>query len=162
MRRILASAFALVPFIACGACGGGSPTEPSLGGISSLIQGQTVNAIDGSAVPNLSVRIGTSFPVTSDGSGFFELDVGNLDKHRVVVGGSSVVERETRIGATGSRTRVSMIPSSFDLRAFDEMFRTSNTQLQRWTSRPTLVILASIMEYQANESGQTYRPRASS
>jgi hypothetical protein len=157
MRRLLASAFALAPFIACGACGGGSPTEPSSpGGISSLLQGQTVNALSGTPLPSLSVRIGSHFPVTSDGSGFFELDVGNLDKHRVVVGGSSVVERDTRIGATGSRTRVSMIPSSFDLRAFDEMFRTSNTQLQRWTSRPTLVILASIMEFQANESGQIY------
>lgn len=139
------------------ACGGGSPTEPSSsGGIPSLIQGQTVNVVNGTPVPNLSVRIGTSFPVTSDGSGLFQLDVGNLDKHRVIVGGSSVVERETRMGATGSRTRVSMIPSSFDLRAFDEMFRTSNTQLQRWTSRPALVILASVMVYQANESGQTY------
>jgi hypothetical protein len=157
MSRFLALAFTGFTLTACG---GGSPTEPSSGGIPSLVQGQTVNVIDGSAVPNLSVRIGTSFPVTSDGSGFFQLDVGNLDKHRVVVGGSSVVERETRIGATGSRTRVSMIPSTFDLRAFDEMFRTSNTQLQRWTSRPALVILASVMVYQANESGQTYEAAA--
>jgi hypothetical protein len=59
------------------------------------------------------------------------------------------------MGTTGSRTRVSMIPSSFDLHAFDEMFRTSNSQLQRWTSRPALVMLASVMDYK-NGSDQTY------
>jgi matrixin len=150
---MLLPALALLPVMACG---GGSPTEPSSpGGISSLLQGQTVNVTDGSPVSSLSVKIGTKFPVTSDGSGFFQIDMGNLDTHRAVVSGSSVVERDTRMSATGSRTRVSMIPSSFDLVAFDEMFR-ANAQLQRWTSRPALVILASVMEYRANASGQTY------
>ncbi len=153
MSRILVPALVLLPILACG---GGSPTEPSSsGGIPSLVQGQTVNVIDGSPVPNLSVRIGTNFPFTSDGSGFFQVDVGDLGTYRAIVGGSSVVERETRMSPTGSRTRVSMIPSSFDLVAFNEMFR-SNAQLQRWTSRPALVILASVMEYRANASGQTY------
>jgi hypothetical protein len=153
MRRILAPAFALVPLIACG---GGSPTEPSSpGATSTVLQGQTVSAIDGSPSPNLSVRIGTRFPVTTDGSGFFQIDVGELATYRAVVGGGSVVERETRIsGPNSARTRVSMIPSSFDLVAFNEMFR-SNAQLQRWTSRPSLVILASVMEYRTT-TGQTY------
>jgi len=82
--------------------------------------------------------------------------MGDLGTYRAVVGGGSVVERETRMSATGSRTRVSMIPSGFDLVAFNEMFRTSNSQLQRWTSKPALVILASVMEYRASASGQTY------
>jgi Matrixin len=142
-------------------CGGSSPTEPSPtgGATSSVLQGQTVNAIDGAPVPNLSVRIGTSFPLTttSDGSGFFQVDVSAQSVHRTVVSGASVVERETRMGGPGSgRARVSMIPSTFDLRAFDEMFRGSNARLQRWTSRPALVILAAVMEYRGNTSGQTY------
>jgi hypothetical protein len=155
MRRFLVSVLVLLPLVRCG---GGSPTEPSdsQGPSSTVLQGQTVNAIDGAPVPSLTVKIGTRFPVTSDGSGFFDVDVGELAAHRVVVGGGSVVERETRIsGPTGSRTRVSMIPSSFDMRAFDEMFRTANAQLQRWTARPALVILASVMEYRAG-SGQTF------
>ena len=65
------------------------------------------------------------------------------------------MERETRMGPSASRTRVSMIPSSFDLGAFDEMFRGSNAQLQRWTSRPSLVILGAVMDYR-NGSDQTY------
>jgi len=153
MRRILV---ALGILLSVTGCGGGSPTEPSAaGGVSSLLQGQTVNVVDGAAVPNLSVRVGSRYPVTSDGNGHFEVDMGDLSTYRVIIDGGSVVERETRMAANGARTRVSMIPSTFDLRAFDEMFRTSNAQLQRWTSRPALVILGSVMDYR-NGSDQTY------
>ena len=152
MRRMLV---ALIILSLTG-CGGGSPTEPSApGGISSLLQGQTVNVVDGAALANLSVRVGNRSAVTSDGSGHFEVDMGDLSKYRVIIDGGTVVERETRMAANGARTRVSMIPSTFDLRAFDEMFRTSNAQLQRWTSRPALVILGSVMDYR-NSSDQTY------
>ncbi len=154
MRPSLVSLLILFPLVACG--GGGSPTEPSApGAISSQLQGQTVNVADGAAVPNLSVRVGNRYPVTSDSSGFFEVDMGDLSRYRVVIDGGAVVERETRMAANGARTRVSMIPSTFDLRAFDEMFRTSNAQLQRWTSRPALVILGSVMDYR-NSADQTY------
>lgn len=154
MRSILVSLFTLLPMVACG--GGSSPTEPSVpGAISSQLQGQTVNVVDGAAVPNLSVRVGNRYPVTGDGSGFFAVDMGDHAKYRVVIDGGAVVERETRMAANGARTRVSMIPSAFDLRAFDEMFRTSNAQLQRWTSRPALVILGSVMDYR-NSSDQTF------
>jgi hypothetical protein len=157
MRPTLAPLCAIL--LAAG-CGGSSPTEPSStgGSTSAVLQGQTVNAIDGAPLPNLSVRIGTSFPLTAttDGSGNFQLDLSAQSVHRAVVAGGSVVERDTRIGGSGSgRARVSMIPSTFDLRAFDEMFRGSNARLQRWTSRPALVILASVMEYR-DQSGQTY------
>jgi hypothetical protein len=141
-------------------CGSSSPTEPSSsgGGSSSILQGQTVNAIDGSPLSSLSVRIGTSFPLTAttDGSGFFQLDVSAQAVHQAIVSGGSVVERDTRIsGPVSGRARVSMIPSTFDLRAFDEMFRGSNARLQRWTSRPSLVILGSVMEYR-NQPGNSY------
>ncbi len=49
--------------------------------------------------------------------------MGDHAKYRVVIDGGAVVERETRMAANGARTRVSMIPATFDLRAFDEMFR---------------------------------------
>ncbi len=155
MRRLALSMFIVLSLVRCG--GGSSPTEPSSPGAPSttLLQGQTLNAIDGAVVPNLSVRIGTRFPITSDSSGFFQTDLSNQSPTTVVVSGGSVVERETRMGPSASRTRVAMIPSSFDLGAFDEMFRSSNAQLQRWTSRPSLVILGAVMDYR-NGSDQTY------
>ena len=147
--------FIVLSLVRCG--GGSSPTEPSSPGAPSttLLQGQTLNAIDGAVAPSLSVRIGTRFPITSDSSGFFQTDLSNQSPTTVVVSGGSVVERETRMGPSASRTRVAMIPSSFDLGAFDEMFRGSNAQLQRWTSRPSLVILGAVMDYR-NGSDQTY------
>ena len=39
-----------------------------------------------------------------------------------------------------------LIPSAFDLEAFDEMFRGTG-HLQRWTSAPALVVLGSVMQY---------------
>ncbi len=109
-----------------------------------------MNAVDGTPATNLSVRIGGRFPMSTDGSGFFQVDVHNAAAQRAVIEGSAFVERETQMTASAARTRVSMIPKSFDLGAFDEMFRTSNAQLQRWTQRPSLVILAAIMEYRGN------------
>jgi hypothetical protein len=156
MRRVFIPLLSILLYAACGG-GSGSPTEPSPGGTNStVLQGQTVSAVDGTPMANLSVRIGTRNAVTSDSSGFFQVDVGDPATHRVTVNGGSVVERETRINGPGNgRTRVSVIPAAFDLKAFDEMFRTSNARLQRWTSRPSLVILASVMEYR-NQSGQTF------
>jgi len=154
MRRFFAAAILAVPLAACG--GGGSPTEPSgTPSTPTAIQGQTVSAVDGSAMPNLSVKIGTRFPINSDGNGFFRVDVGSQSSQTVIVNGNAVVERETRMTASDGRTRVSMIPAAFDLHAFDEMFRTTNAQLQRWTSRPSLVILGAVMDYR-NGSDQSY------
>jgi hypothetical protein len=146
----------LMTVASCG--GGGSPTEPSPGGgVPSELRGQTVNAIDGAPVSNLSVKVGTKFPVSTDSNGYFQVDVGDPATHRVVIGGSNIVERDTRVsGPTANRTRLSVIPTSFDLAAFDQMFRTTNGQLQRWTSRPSLVILAAVMEYRNSTSGQTF------
>jgi hypothetical protein len=151
MRRILIPLVALLPLVACGS----SPTDPSSPGGSTVLHGQTVSAVDGGASPNLNVQIGAR-SLTSDGSGFFQIDLGNPGAHRAFFRGSSVVERETRVTPKSDVTLVSMIPSSFDLGAFDEMFRFSNSRLQRWTSRPSLVLLASVMDYRNGSSDNNY------
>ena len=139
-------AFAIVFVLPLAACSK-SPTDPSDPG-SGILRGQTVSAIDGAASPNLSLRIAERFSVTSDANGNFEVEVGPNGTYRAIIRGNAVVERETRITGPGSApARVSLIPASFDLRAFDEMFRTSNARLERWTSRPALVVLAAIMDY---------------
>ena len=143
MRRIPWTILLLVAIAACSK----SPTDPSAGG-SGILQGQTVSAVDGSAAPSLSVQIGTSRPVTSDGEGHFEIEVAGPGSYRTTVRGGSIVERQTTVvGPTGERARLSLIPAGFDMVAFDEMFRTSNGRLTRWTSRPALVVLASVMAF---------------
>jgi hypothetical protein len=149
-RRLIASCLLWLPLTACGS----SPAGPSGGG-STVLHGQTMSALDGAAAPNLSIQVGTR-SVSSDGNGMFEVDPGGQGTHRALVRGSAVVERDTRVAVPKTDLlRVSMIPASFDLDAFNEMFRTNNSRLQRWTSRPSLVLLATVMEYR-NGAGDTY------
>ncbi len=147
----LAPAFVLVLLVACG--GKSSPTGPSDGGVSTSIQGQTVSAIDGTATPSLNVQVGTR-SVTSDGSGFFQVDPGSQGTFRAMIRGSNVVDRETRVTVPrADLARVTMIPTSFDLDAFNEMFRFTNSRLQRWTNKPALVVLGTVMEYRNGSNG---------
>jgi hypothetical protein len=150
-RALVAIAvLAILPVAACTK----SPTSPSGDGATGVLRGQTVNAVDGAASPNLNLRIAER-SVTSDGNGMFEIDLGSSGTYRAIIRGNGVVERETRITGPGATpARVSLIPATFDLRAFDEMFRSTNSQLQRWTQRPSLVVLGSVMEYRS--AGDTY------
>jgi hypothetical protein len=150
MKRLCVSILAFLPVLACTK----SPTDPSGGGgDTGVVRGQTVNAVDGSASPNLSIRVGDR-SATSDANGLFELDMGSSGTYRATVRGSGVVERETRISGGPERARLSLIPASFDLQAFDQMFRASGGRLERWTSRPALVVLATVMDYRT--AGESY------
>jgi hypothetical protein len=152
--KIMRHTIVVLAAVGLAACGGSS--SPSSPDSPRVLLGQTVNAIDGSARPSLSVQVGTHGAVTSDSNGHFEVDVGGQGTYRTVVRGGSIVERETRLsGPTTERLRLSLIPSNFDLGAFDEMFRTSNSRLQRWTSRPALVVIATVMTYR-NGNTDTY------
>jgi hypothetical protein len=135
------------------ACGAGctkSPVSPS-GAAAVVLEGQAVNAIDGAAAAG--VQVGSAKPVTTDAAGFFNAALGSdaPGAYPTVVSGSSIVERRTMLAwPPSSQTRLSLIPSSFDLHAFDEMFRTANGRLQRWTAQPSLVVLGSVMSYRGD------------
>ena len=112
-----------------------------------MLQGQTVNAIDGSATGQVNVQIG-SLAIQSDANGNFQVAVGNAGALGVVLNGSGIIERRTSLpGPAADRARISLIPASFDLAAFDEMVRGSNRRLRRWTTRPALVIVGTVMKF---------------
>jgi hypothetical protein len=137
-----------------------SPAGPSSPNSSGVLQGQTVSAVDGAVTPNVSVQVGTRFPVTTDSNGHFEIEVGGPGSFDVKVRGTAIVERQTTVATPSSGpARLSLIPSAFDLTAFDEMFRTANERLQRWTSRPSLVVLGSVMQYR-NGGGTEFNATA--
>lgn len=144
MRRTFVLTPLLCVLVACSK----SPSGPSSAGGSGSLLGQTVNAVEGTAAAGVSVQVGTRRPVTSDANGHFEVEVGSPGTFQTTIRGSSIVERQTTLVApTADRARLSLIPAGFDLVAFDEMFRTSNARLTRWTSRPSLTVLASVMAY---------------
>jgi hypothetical protein len=111
------------------------------------IQGVTVSAIDGAPTAGLSVQVGSSKAVTTDAAGHFTTEISGPGDYTAVVTGATIVERRTMVTGPSSAARLSLMPASFDVRAFDEMFRTANSRLQRWTTRPSLVVLGSVMNY---------------
>jgi hypothetical protein len=136
------------------ACGGSSgPTSPSDTGSGTgpapVVQGQAVSAISGSPEANLSVIIGSYRGVTTDAQGQFNVDGARPGTYNMQVRGGAIVDRDTTITAASTPARVSVIPSAFDLVAFDEMFRTENARLQRWTSQPSLVVVATTMNFRS-------------
>ena len=72
MNRVFLPFAALLSIVSCGG-GGGSPTEPSPASPDpgTVVQGQTVNAVDGTPAMNLAVRIGGRFPMSTDGAASF-------------------------------------------------------------------------------------------
>jgi hypothetical protein len=147
MNRILVAGLCA----AVAACSGSksSPTSPE--SPPRVLQGQTVSAIDGSGTGQVSIQIGGRFAIESDADGNFEAEVGGPGTFAAVLNGSRVVERRANLTvSTADRTKVPLIPSSFDLPAFDEMVRGTNGRLKRWTARPALVIVGTVMKYNAS------------
>jgi matrixin len=133
-----------VVFAACT----GTPSAPSGPSSTRMLVGQTVSAIQGAAATGMSVRVGNARAVTSDSSGYFDTDISEPGTYTTTVTGNGYVERATAVEGPGAqRIRVSLIPTSFDLSAFNEMCRTANSRLQRWATRPSLVVLGSVMSY---------------
>jgi hypothetical protein len=123
---------------------GGSPADPS--GQRS-VSGQTLSATDSAQAGNVEVQIGNNASVRSDAGGFFTVEVDDPGRHPARLRATDFVERLTTVDAPADGVRLSLIPNGFDLHAFDELARTANARLQRWTSQPSLVVLMSVMRY---------------
>lgn len=141
----------LVLTAGCGASGS-NPAAPQA---PRMLEGQVLSAVDGGAIGALNVRVGIH-SVKTDAGGNFQVDVGGAGSFDVVVTGTGAVERHTTVtGPSAERARITIIPASFNLDAFNEMFRASSGGgLRRWTARPSLVVVASVMKYTAGDNDQ--------
>ena len=97
-------------------------------------------------MPRITVKIGDRSAI-SDAVGAFHVENIGDGSLSAILTGASVVERRMIIASPGEPLRVSLIPVTFDLAAFDQMFRGTD-QLQRWTSAPTLVVLTKVMNFE--------------
>ena len=121
-----------------------------------MLQGQAVSALDGSAEAGVQVQVGPAYAVTTDNNGFFQADVGAPGTYPARVTGGAIVERRTSVnGPSADRIRLSLIPATFDLTAFDQLVRTNNARLQRWTTQPALVVVATTMTFSNNGTNFT-------
>ena len=114
-----------------------------------------MNVLDGSPMGRVTIRIGSQVTQSDDNGRF---DVRNLREgsDTIVLSGNSVVERQRTITIpSGDASRETLIPSSFDLAAFDEMMR-GDGRLARWTTPPALVVLAREMQFDNSVSDGVY------
>lgn len=131
------------------ACGG-SPAAPSTPETPSLpftTTGRLVDVLTALAVSGVSAT-GTSIsggPSDSAGRMTIGSETSSPDPRLVTFSQSNVVTRQIAMKIPGNDVTVSLIPTSFDLDAFDEFMRV--TQLQRWTSAPPLRVQSRLLEF---------------
>jgi hypothetical protein len=141
--------FVFAASIIASGCAGSSPSAPSTtdGSSRPSYRGETVSALDGKPISGVAVKLGTRTAV-SDDLGRFELKDVHDGAAILTLSGPSIVDRRRSVAMPADAAKETLIPSTFDLEAFDEMFRGTG-QLQRWMSAPALVVLGSEMQYNA-------------
>lgn len=178
MRHSLPLAVVLCTAVACSQ----HPTAPSAAfdgvpavGASSedgavalrALAGRATNALTGAGAAGVTVRIAGVADLAADANGNFALESEAPDgRYRVSVSGANVVERQTSIAFPGGTALLSLIPTTFNVRAFDQMVRQFGEPLgvtKRWTQAPALVIDTSLVDPQSVDAGGVpqYPPVAS-
>ncbi len=128
-------------------CGGSSSSPSSPTATSPVLHGRTINALDGEAA-TATVRAATR-AVQTAADGTFHLELERSGEYVTDVSARGFVDRQTvsRTGLDASQQQLSLIPDQFDLQSFNEICRTSESQLHRWTRKPAVVVLTSVMTY---------------
>jgi len=116
------------------------PTAPTGSGQTArvrVVSTLTDQPVSGASTTGASVR---STP--SDSDGLVILEAPGPGRYAVRVAAAPFVTRQTTVAIPGSDARVDLIASSFDLVAFDQMFRgaTSGGRLIKWLAAPALVV----------------------
>jgi hypothetical protein len=141
--RLVLLTFALV----LPGCGASSPSSPTSPDAASSFAGVTVNALDGQPIAGVTVTIGAKSAV-SDASGAFQIENPGSGSLSATLTATSIVERHAVVAMqSGQPSRQTLIPSTFELAAFDQMFRGSDDRLKRWTNAPALVVLTTVLNY---------------
>lgn len=156
---LLASVTSALVLVSCR--GSARPIEPSpivsappL--VSRILAGRAVDILDElRPVAGVSVEIPGTARVTTDSDGGFEFSVpASSTVYTLHFYRDGFVERHT-FGTIGAAPKTfSLIPSSFDLAAFEE-FAPRTSGLRRWTSNPTLTVEQSIIDFATASNGFT-------
>jgi len=104
------------------------------------INGVAVDAISDRPLSGATVKIDGIGEVVTTAAGAFHFDAADPQSVRgVTVSSAQTVERATRLKVPGPDVMLTLMPTSLDLAAFDQMFRNGGV-LHRWTSSPRVVL----------------------
>lgn len=99
-------------------------------------RGRAVDAVAETGLGGIAISGDNLSAAPTDSTGAFTVVAAQPMTYDVVFSGPAVVERHTTLAVPTSNAIVPLIPSNFDLQAFDEMFRTPF--LRRWQTAPPL------------------------
>lgn len=123
---------------------------------SSRIAGTLLDGLSQQALPGVTVRIDGLGETTSEADGSFSIAAGDPETLRsVTVTSGAIVERTTRLRVPGPNTTLTLIPSAFDLPAFNQMFRGSNGELHRWVGAPELIIERRVLRFTSTGASES-------
>lgn len=161
MVRTLRRLVVVLP-VALAACGGSrGPNAPETNNPGSggtpvpgphVVTGTTVSAINGAAAPSVDFTVNGTLVGRSGAGGTFSVGFPSTGVNRTVLNAAGFVTRDTGVTAPAGAVQLSLIPSSFDLASFDQMFRHQQLAgtgpgLTRWTSAPAIVIERRVLQF---------------
>jgi len=108
--------------------------------------GRIEDALAGTGLADITIAVDGLSPAVSGADGAFQVrsDSSSTLTRVATFRGPGAVERQAGLKVPGPAAAVSLIPSGFDLAAFDEMFR--SPELLRWTSAPPLRIELRVLQ----------------
>src|SRR5205085_7996908 len=101
----------------------------------------------GTALQGVSVTPDGLTAATSATDGSFTVRAPGAGDYKTTFSGQGVFDRRTDLRAPGSNIQVSLIPTTFDLTAFDQLVRQAGARLQRWTKAPGVVIVSAELTF---------------
>lgn len=111
-----------------------------------VTRGRLVDTVNQSGFANITVQ-GDGLLGYSDPTGAFALlaPTSKPDPRDMTFTGSGIVQRQTHLRVPGPDAAVSLIASTFDLTAFNQMMRVP--QLQRWVTAPPLLVETRALQF---------------
>jgi hypothetical protein len=116
--------------------------------------GTAVDALSERSLAGVTVRVAGVGETTTGADGGFRLTGQVAGSRQVTLASAMTVDRHTHVSLPADALRLTLIPRSLDLRAFDEMFR-ARGGLRRWAHAPRLVIERRVLQF-TNTSETTY------
>jgi len=163
----LALASLVLPLFACGGSQSSSPVAPTPApapspapppAATSATSGRVVDVFSAAPLAAVSVRLENGVAATTSADGGFSIST-TSGQHAAGLTGTGIVERQTGIRVPGPDALVTVIPTTFDLAAFDQMCRAAAGPLRRWDTAPKLVVIDAVLQF-TSATDSTYTATA--
>jgi hypothetical protein len=114
--------------------------------------GRVFDAATSQALAGITMSGGAMSAGPSAGNGMFiaYADNDSADPRSVVLNGAGAIQRQTTVRIPGPDFALSLIASTFDLPAFDQMARTP--MLCRWTQPPPLIVQRRTLQFTTSDA----------